>query len=128
MHHSSTIWTARRIVALTGILVALYLAWIGPERFYLESFGTWIVSPAIYTRLLPSPWKGWLLRVLVGTPWTGVFLQAVPVLMLVGALAAAMISIAKDSVLLACAAMGLTGLVFGVYHFLQPLGITLYLL
>jgi len=39
-----------------------------------------------------------------------------------------MISIAKDSVLLACAAMGLTGLVFGVYHFLQPLGITLYLL
>jgi len=125
MHHSPAIWSARRIVALTGILIVVYVAWVGPERFYFESFGTLIVSPAIYPRLLPLPWKGWLLRVLVGAPWTGLFLQAVPVLMLLGAMAAAIVSIAKDSVLLAFAALGLTGIVFGVYHLLQPLGITL---
>ena len=128
MHHTPAIWTARRIVALTGILVVLYLAWIGPERFYFESFGTWIVSPAIYPRLLPLPWRGWLLKILVGAPWSGLILQAVPVLMLLGALAAAMVSIAKDSAILACAALGLTGIVFGVYHFLQPFGITLHYL
>ena len=128
MHHLPAIWTARRIVALTGILVVLYLAWVGPERVYYESFGTLIVSPVIYPRLLPTPWKGWLLRVLFGVPWTGLVLQAVPVLMLLGALAAAVVSIAKDSALLACAALGLTGIVFGAYHFLQPFGMTLHYL
>ena len=128
MHHPPAIWTARRIVALTGIFVVLYLVWVGPERFCFESFGTLVVSPAIYPRLLPLPWSGWLLRVLLGVPWTGLVLQAVPVLMLLGALAAAMVSIAKDSALLACAALGLTGIVFGVYHFLQPFGMTLHYL
>ena len=125
MHNPPAIWTARRIVALTGVLVVLYLAWVGPERFYFESFGTLIVSPAIYPRLLPPPWQGWLLRVLVGAPWTGLILQAAPVLMLLGAMAAALVSVAKNSVLLACAALGLTSIVFGAYHFLQPFGITL---
>lgn len=123
--HQAT-WTARRIVALTAVLVVGYMAWVGPQRFYFESFGTLIVSPAIYPRLLPSPWKGHLLKILVGTPWTGFILQAIPVLMLLGALAAALVAIAKDSALLACGAMGMTGIVFGVYHFLQPFGITLH--
>lgn len=125
MNRNPASWNARRIVALTGILVVCYVVWIGPQRFYFESFGTWIISPVIYPRLLPAPWKGWLLRILVGTPWTGLVLQAIPVLMLLGAFAAALVAIAKDSAILACAALGLTGTVFGVYHFLQPLGITL---
>jgi len=125
MNRNPATWNARRIVALTAILVVCYMAWIGPQKFYFESFGTWIVSPAIYPRLLPAPWKGWLLGILVGTPWTGFILQAIPVLMLLGAFAAALIAIAKDSAILACAALGLTGIVFGVYHCLQPLGITL---
>jgi hypothetical protein len=126
MHHSPAIWSAQRIVVLTAILVVLYTLWIGPERFCYESFGTLIVSPAIYPRLLPIPWKGWLLNVLIGAPWTGLILQAIPVFMLLGAFGVAMVSLAKDSIILACAALGLTGLVFGVYHFLQPLGITLH--
>lgn len=126
MNHSPAIWSARRIVALTAILVFLYMAWIGPERFCFESLGTLVVSPAIYPRLLPSPWKGWLLHMLVGAPWTGLILQAVPVFMLLGALGAATVALAKDSIILACAALGLTGIVFGVYHFLQPLGMTLH--
>lgn len=125
MQRSPTIWTAKSIVALTCFLVVFYLLWVGPERFYYESFGTWIVSPAIYPRLLPAPWSGWLLSILLHAPLAGFFLQVVPVLMLAGACAVAAISIPKNSRLLACTSMGLTGIVFGVYHWLQPMGITL---
>lgn len=125
MKRSPAIVTAKSIVALTCFLVVFYLLWVGPERFYYESFGTWIVSPAIYPRLLPVPWSGWLLKILLHAPVTCLFLQAVPVLMLVGACAAGAISISKNSRLLACTSLGLTGIVFGVYHWLQPMGITL---
>jgi len=116
------------MVALTGILVVIYLSWIGPERFWIESSGTWILSPSIYATLLPSPWKAWLIRVLVCAPWSGFVLLAVPVVLLLGAFGAAVVAFAKNSILLACVAMGLTGLVFGVYHLLQPFGISLHYL
>jgi hypothetical protein len=128
MHESRPVWTARCIVALTGVFVVLYLAWVGPERFWIESSGTWILSPAIYTTLLPSPWKEWLIRILVYAPWTGLVLLAVPVVLLLGAIGAAVVAVVKNSLLPACAAMGLTGLVFGVYHILQPLGFSLHYL
>jgi len=123
-----SIFGARRIVALTGILVVLYLSWVGPERFWIESSGTWILSPSIYATLLPSPGKAWLIRVLVYAPWTGLVLLAAPVVLLLGALGAAVVAFIKDSILLACVAMGLTGLVFGAYHLLQPLGFSLHYL
>lgn len=125
MHDSRPIWTAKRIVALTGILVAIYLAWVGPERFWIESSGTWILSPSIYTTLLPPPWKGWLIWVLVYAPWFGLLLLAVPIVLLLGAMGMAVVAVGKNSLILACVAMGLTGLVFVVYHFLQPLGLSL---
>jgi hypothetical protein len=113
--------SARQIVILAGLLVVTYIFWIGPERFFIESFGTWLLSPAIYPRLLPDPWKGWLLKALVFAPWSGLLVQAVPVLMLLAACGAAAAAILKNSILLA---MGLTLTVFSVYHCLQPLGIT----
>lgn len=127
MKYSPEIWTARSVMALTLSLLVLYLFWVGPERFYIESFGTWIISPVIYPRLLPSPWRTQLIKVLVYAPWTSFILQSIPVLLLLGATTAAVVSIVKDSLILACLAMGLTGLVFGVYHCLQPLGISLVL-
>ncbi len=125
MKRSQDIWTARRVLALTGMLLAFYLFWVGPERFYIESFGTWIISPVIYSRILPAPWKAMLIKMLVFAPWTSLILQSIPVLLLLGATAAAVFSIVKDSLALACLCMGTTGLVFGVYHYLQPLGISL---
>lgn len=125
MKSSPEMWTAKSVIMITGSLLALYLIWVGPERFYIESFGTWIISPVIYPRLLPSPWKAMLIKVLVYAPWTSLILQAIPLLLLLGAATAAVVSILKDSLALACLAMGLTLLIFGVYHFLQPLGITL---
>ncbi|MFZ4775659.1 MAG: hypothetical protein ACOYM3_09865 [Terrimicrobiaceae bacterium] len=127
MKCSPDIWTARSVTALTLSLLIFYLFRVGPERFYIESFGTWIISPVIYPRLLPSPWNAMLIKVLVYAPWTSFILQSIPVLLLLGATTAAVVSIVKDSLVLACLAMGLTGLVFGVYHCLQPLGITLVL-
>lgn len=128
MHELRPIWTARRIVALTGILVVLYLSWVGPERFWIESSGTWILSPSIYATLLPLPCKAWVIRILVCAPWTGFVLLAVPVVLLLGAFGAAVVAVVKNSLILACVAMGLTGLVFGVYHLLQPLGFSLHYL
>ncbi len=125
MHPSPVFWSVRKILALTGVSLALYLLWVGPERFYYESFGTWIVSPAIYPRLLPSPWNGWLIQTLLHVPGACLLLQAIPVLLLLGALAAGIFSIRRDSRPLACLCLGSTALVFGVYHWLQPFGITL---
>lgn len=125
MNKSGHFWTAKHTVAATCCLVAGYLVWIGPERFYIESYTTLIVSPAIYPRLLPAPWKGWLVSTLVYYPWTCLVLQAVPVLMLVAAFAAGVLSLLKNSLLLAGAFLGLTFVVFFVYHFLQPFGMTL---
>ncbi len=125
MHSPPVFWSARKILALTGVSLALYLLWVGPERFYYESFATWIVSPAIYPRLLPAPWNGWLIQTLLHVPGACLLLMAIPVLLLLGALVAGVFSIRRDSRLLAWLCLGGTGLVFGVYHWLQPLGITL---
>lgn len=118
------IFTAARIIALTLLGVFLYLIWRGPERFYYESFGTFIISPEIYTRVLPMPFNHWLLAALVKAPLLSYVLYAVPVLMLSGAIVAGIVSIRRNSALYAWASLVLVGIVFVVYHFLQPLGMT----
>lgn len=118
------IFTAMRIVTLTLLGVLVYLIWRGPERFYYESFGTFVISPVIYTRILPLPFNHWLLAALVKAPMLSYVLYAVPVLMLLGAIVAGIISVRRDSVLYACASLVLVATVFGVYHFLQPLGMS----
>lgn len=119
------IFTAVRIVALTLLGVFLYLIWRGPERFCYESFGTLVISPEIYTRILPLPFKRWLLSALLKTPLLCYLLYAVPVFMLLGAIGAGIVSIRRNSALYAWASLVLVGIVFVVYHFLQPLGMTL---
>jgi len=118
------ILTSVRIVAFTIAAIFVYLIWRGPERFCYESFGTLIVSPELYTRVLPSPVNHWLLSALIKAPVLSYVLYAFPVFMLLGALAAGVQSIRRDSIHYACACLLLAGTVFGVYHFLQPLGMT----
>ena len=86
------------------------------------------MSPSIYTRLLPAPWNAWLLRSLLHAPWTCVVVLAIPFVMVFFAVGVAAVAVVKNSMLLALAALLLTGFLVGVYHFLQPLGITLHYL
>lgn len=117
--------TARRIIGAVVLLVAAYILWRGPERFSVESFGTLLFSPVICVRLLPEPLNHWLLRLIAFVPETNHLLCFVPVLMLSLALAFAIVSLRIDSLRFALASAALTGTVFSVYHFVQPLGITL---
>jgi len=114
-----------RIVASMVIGIFVYLLWIGPEKFYYESFGTWIMSPLIYVRILPVPLNHVLLHALHDSPWLTYLLYAAPVLLMLIAFGVALTSIRKQSVASAFGALALMTLVLGVYHFLQPMGITL---
>lgn len=97
---------------------------IGPERFYYESWGTWILSPSIYTRLAPSPLKEWLLRGFLNGHALNLVAFSIPVVMLLCSNVLAIIAIACNSLLTACCSLGLIGTLFGVYHVIQPMGIS----
>ena len=125
MKPQSAILSPVRILAFTAICVAVYLAWVGPERFYYEALGTWILSPLIYIRILPVPLSYWLLSALHHHHALSLVLYGAPVFLLVVALSAAIVSLHRRSLTSAFAALGLTALVFGTYHVLQPMGITL---
>ena len=126
MKSFSEIATPIRIVALTNGSVLLFILWIGPERFYYESFGTWILSPFIYTKFLPVPLDHWLILGLGRFPLLSHVLCAIPALMLFASVIAATISIRTRSQILAYTSSALITLVFGVYYYLQPLGMTYY--
>lgn len=115
----------RLLVSLTVLFVALYVLWRGPERFCIESFGTWVISPGIYVRLLPEPVNQWLLLGLLKQSWIGIILYIVPVFLLITALMAGVWSVYKNSILGGIACSGLIATVFSVYHFVQPMGISL---
>ena len=117
--------TPRRVVAFTAAAILIYVFWQGPERFYYESFGTWIVSPGIYVRLLPSPLNEWLLVGLQHLPPLTWALHLAPLVMLGLSCALAMYSIWNKTLVHALISLALVAIVFSVYHFLQPLGITL---
>jgi len=115
----------RFLVGLTALFIVLYVLWRGPERFCIESFGTWVISPGIYVRLLPEPVNHWLLSGLVKQSWVGIILYIVPVLLLVSAFFAGAWSLYKNSIVGGVACSSLVATVFSVYHFVQPLGISL---
>jgi len=119
------ILNGRRVVGLTVLLVILYIFWRGPERFCVESFGTWLISPGIYVRLLPEPINHWLLVGLVKQSWIGALLCIAPIFLLVVAAMAGVRSLYKNSMPYALACLGLVSTVFSVYHYVQPLGISL---
>jgi hypothetical protein len=113
------------VVAFTAMAILTYILWKGPERFYYESFGTWIVSPGIYVRLLPVPLNEWLLRALRHIPLLGSALHLVPLALLSLSFALSLYSIWNKTVVHAFISLGLVAAVFSAYHFLQPFGIEL---
>jgi hypothetical protein len=117
--------TPQRVVAFTVTAIVLYVLWRGPERFYYESFGTWIISPAIYVRVLPFPFNQWLLAGIRNFPLLPAILCIAPLVMLSLSFAFALYSIWKESLIHAFISLALTATVFSVYHCVQPFGITL---
>jgi hypothetical protein len=117
--------TPRRVVAFTVAAIVAYVLWRGPERFYYESLGTWVVSPSIYVRVLPNPINEWLLTGIRSVPLLSGVLCIAPMMMLSLSFAFALSSMWKQSLLHAFLSLGLAAAVFSVYHFVQPLGITL---
>lgn len=120
-----SILNGRHVVGLTVLSIILYVLWRGPERFCVESFGTLIISPGIYIRMLPEPLNHWLLSGVVKNPWIGHLLCIVPVLLLAAATIAGAHSIRKNSLPYAFASLGIVAIVFSAYHYMQPMGITL---
>jgi hypothetical protein len=119
------ILNGRRVVGLTLLSILVYVLWRGPERFCVESVGTWILSPSIYVRLLPEPLSHWLLAGIVKSSWVGPVLCVIPMLLLTTAAIAGFHSLRRNSLPYAFLSMGIVALVFSVYHYVQPMGITL---
>jgi len=124
----SDIITGRWVLVFTLAGLGAYFLWYGVERFYFESWGTWIFFPSICVRMLPMPFHGWLLRLLVLHPLAGYFLMGLPVLMLVVAFISGMMAASRNCLRLALLTMSLGATVFGVYHALQPFGMSYVLL
>lgn len=116
--------TARRIVVFTVAAILLYIIWVGPERFAWESFGTWIVSPLIYVRLIPDPLKSWLIKAMVHEPLIGHAFCVIPVAALAAAFVLGMHALVSNSLRSAYLSFGLSALVFFIYHLIQPMGIS----
>lgn len=125
MHLAKRVITPWGVVAFTAMAILTYIFWKGPERFYYESFGTWIVSPGIYVRLLPVPLNQWLLTGLRDIPLLASALHLVPLALLSLSFALSLYSIWNKTVVHAFISLGLAAAVFSAYHFLQPFGITL---
>jgi hypothetical protein len=125
MHLSETMITPQRVVAFTATAILIYVCWQGPERFYYESFGTWVVSPGIYAQRLPFPLNQWLLAGMRHIPLLASVLHLAPLVMLALSFALALYSIWNKTVVHALISLALVAAVFSVYHFIQPLGITL---
>ena len=117
--------TPQRVVAFTATAILIYVFWKGPERFYYEAFGTWIISPAIYVRILPFPLNQWLLSGIRNFPLLPTVLCMAPLLMLSLSFAFAIYSIWQKSLPHAFISLALATTVFSVYHWVQPFGITL---
>lgn len=116
--------TARRVVVFTAALIVLYILCIGPERFAFESFGTWMISPLIYVRLLPDPLNHWLVTAMVRQPLIGHAFCVIPIAMLVAACVLGVHAVRRNSLPSAYVSLALSVTVFAVYHLVQPMGMT----
>ncbi|MFY8217315.1 MAG: hypothetical protein ACOVMP_12020 [Chthoniobacterales bacterium] len=112
------------VVGITVLLVFGYVMIRGPVPFYYESLGTMLLAPVIYVRLLPAPYDYYLLMAFAANPLGCYLLCWVPVLLLVSAVSCALHSLRRGSLPAALTSLSLCVVVFGTYHFLQPLGFT----
>ncbi len=116
----------RLMVLAIPVLVTAYVLAVGPDEFYYESLGTLILSPIIYLRFVPASVALPAGRFLLEHPWSALVLCAIPVVMLVVAVLLGIFAYRKNSLLLSSLALLLTLVVFTTYHYLQPLGFTVF--
>lgn len=107
---------------LAGIWAYIVL-WQGAQRFFLESFGTWIISPVIYTRICPDFFRAPLTHALAQQPMLGHLLCIVPVAMFVVAVGFGFVAFRRRSFPVAVIACLLMSSIFVVYHSVKHLGI-----
>ncbi|MBE2179269.1 MAG: hypothetical protein IAE97_02245 [Chthoniobacterales bacterium] len=114
------------LVLAIPVSAASYILAIGPVRFYYESFGTLILSPIIYLRLLPTSLAHPVGRFLLDHPAALHILCGIPVAILLASASLGIFAFRKNSLLLSSIALLLALMVFTTYHFLQPLGLTVF--
>lgn len=114
---------ARPLIFANLAAIWLYIVlWQGAQRFFFESFATWIISPVIYTRICPEPFRATLLRTLVQEPMVGHLLCAIPVAMFLVSLGMGIVAYRRRSFPVAVLACFLMSAIFVVYHSLKHLG------
>jgi len=116
----------RLLVLVIPVLVAAYVLAVGPHDFYYESLGTLLLSPIIYLRFVPASVALPAARFMLDHPWSALVLCAIPVVMLVVAVILGILAYRKNSLLLSSLALLLTLLIFTTYHYLQPLGFSVF--
>jgi len=116
----------RLLVLAIPVLITAYVLAVGPTDFYYESFGTLLLSPVIYLRFLPASISHAAGRFLLDHSWAGLVLCGIPVAMLLVAAIFWFLAYRKNSLLLSSFALLLALVVFTTYHFLQPLGFTVF--
>lgn len=119
-------WPARLIVFVTALFPIAYIIAVGIQKFLIESFGTWLLSPVIYQRILPAPLGHSILYLVVKFPILCDGLCAIPVLLLGVAGLLSISALCDGSVLKAGIAFWLVSGVFIIYHHLQPFGMSYY--
>lgn len=120
---SPSVLSHPRIVILGALFaVCAYVIGVGPTVFWIESFGTLMLSPAIYVTIAP-PWLAHpLARTLCAYPILHLVICGLPVAMLLGGVALGTVGFRRNSLALALLASLLVTTVFAVYHFVQPMG------
>ncbi len=121
---SATHLPAHLIVLATVWGTAAYIFVIGIQRFIMESWGTLIISPGIYVRLLPEPLGQGLLYSLVKYPYLNTWLCAVPLLLIGYAIILSLSALWDGSVLKAGASFWIVVTILALYHNLQPFGLS----
>ncbi len=118
---------ARLLIIANVLALGVYVFFQGFYRFYMESFGTWMLSPLILLRLSPTPMKQWFLHMNAKLPVFSDLICIVPIVMIVTALVLATWSSRKGSLPGAIVACTLLTTVFVVYHSVKHLGMSLVL-
>lgn len=117
---------ARPLLFANMACIWIYIVlWQGANRFYVESFSTWVISPLIYTRLCPEAYKYSLLKALNTQPAVGYLMCAIPVGMFAVACALGVVAYRRRSFPFALSACLVMSTIFVTYHSVKHMGMTL---
>ena len=118
-------WARPLMYANMAGIWAYIVLWQGAQRFFIESSATWIISPIIYTRICPDPFRVPLIRALAREPMLSDLLCAIPVAMALISLGLGIVAFRRRSFPVAVLSCFLMSTIFVVYHSLKHLGMRL---